>query len=264
MIQSSTGLRAVATLFVFSCAALQPFALSIAQPKTEDSGVLPLTLADPRVPGLTTVQWKGQDYTTAEGTRVLMQVITDPTSDADLRASALEALGKLPNTDTTAQLVSLYPDLRERGEKAGVILCLTWSKGARGLPLLVHVLDNEQDVVIRLFAAGGLASWNVRRGVRELISLLESRELLTGARPIAKEALKIFQYHMNRWNYSQEEMRKLLNGKPDIDEGQKHQLLVEQIKKWWAENQHRFPNWKVGDPLPEVDEVPEGDENHKD
>jgi hypothetical protein len=39
---------------------------------------------------------------------------------------------------------------------------------------------------------------------------------------------------------------------------------VEEIKKWWAENQHRFPNWKVGDPLPEVDEVPEGDENHKD
>jgi hypothetical protein len=35
-------------------------------------------------------------------------------------------------------------------------------------------------------------------------------------------------------------------------------MLIKRWEEWFAENEHRFPDWKLGDPLPEVSA---GDDN---
>lgn len=252
---------AVAMQCLLSLIAPQLFNVCLAQPETKERNVLPLSTVQTSVPGETTfkmvnptLRWQGREYQAAEGTRVLMQVITDPVTDPSRRAKALEALGRLRNTDTTPQLISLYNDLREREEKAGVILCLTWSEDPRGLPLFMRILDHEQDKLVRFFAASALAQWNVRRGVAELIRLLECTDAL-GPRTVRDEAANSIRSFNTRksWGYPEQEiLADLTKANPDYTREEALVLYLGAINTWFEANKHRFPDWKLGDALPKI------------
>ncbi len=250
--------------YVFVCIALGSFDPCLAQRDNEEPKVLPMSTAHVAVPGESTgktfyaiVEWEGQEYHAVEGTTVLMKVIADPETDASIRAKALERLSRLRNRDTTAQLVSLYDDLREREEKLGVMHCLIWSEDPRGFPLFARVLEHEKDNVVRLFAAVALAQWNVRPGVAEIIRFLECKEPL-GPRTVSDEAANSLR-RFNRvksWGCPEEEIRRSIESRLDVDQNEKIALYVENIRRWFAENRDRFPDWKPGDPLPAAPKLP--------
>lgn len=260
--------KIVVVLCVFSCIALRSRDLCLAQPENEKPNVLPLSTAYDPVPGqttgktfFTTVEWQGQEYHASEGTTVLMQAIIDPATDPRVRAKALERLSSLRSRETTAQLIALYDDLRERDEKAGVMACLTWSEDPRGFPLFTRLLDHEKDHMLRLVAAIALAEWNVRRGVEELVALLGSNAVLTqpAHRPYIRDnALDMFLTNNRRkgWRFPAEEIRKSIEARPGLDREQFVALYIAEIKKWFAGNEHRFPNWEPGDPLPAAPKLP--------
>ncbi|MGB2984910.1 MAG: HEAT repeat domain-containing protein [Phycisphaerae bacterium] len=204
-----------------------------------------------------TVPWQGRDYPAADGINVLMEVIANPATDPLVRANALGKLGRLaswlPNTNRIPELIALYDTLRERGEKGELLLTLMYSDDPRTLPLFVKVLDKEQDNTLRLLAAHGLAKWNVRRGVVELLPLFECTEPL-GLRTVRDGVAGTFR-GLNRrkgWGCPEEEIGKSMESRPDLDEDQRRGLYIAEVKKWFEENKHRFPDWKPGDPLPKV------------
>lgn len=253
-------------VWAFICSVTLSFDLCLAQGDNEEAGILPLSTAQVAVPGKSTgkmfyatVEWEGQEYHAIEGTSVLMKVITDPATDSILRAKALQRLGRLRNTDTTVRLVALYDSLAEREEKLGVMSCLIWSEDPRGFSLFTRVLEHEQDNMVRLFAGVALAQWNVRRGVAELVRVLE--ECKDGARAdrtFCNEAAKEFAGLNARkiWGFPEKEIRESIASKTALSDEEMSALFVAAIKKWFSENEHRFPDWKPGDPLPTAPKLP--------
>lgn len=228
---------------------------------------LPLSTAQVDVPGETkvklvnkrTVVWDGQTYSAGEGGRLLMTVIMDPATEASRRARALDVFGKLRDKSATPQLLSLYKELSDRDGKAEIILCLTWSEDPRGLPLFAQVMEHEEDDLVRLFAAIALAKWNVRRGVAELVLLLESETTLlrdTRTPRIRDNALAMFMNYNRRkgWGFSDRRFREDTASSADLHNEQRWALAIAEITKWFEANEHRFPEWKPGDPLPVIPE----------
>jgi len=213
------------------------------------------------------VSWQGKRYPAAEGVDLLMKVALEPGSVGD-HVRAIERLGslgsQLRNTERIPQLMKLYRRLTDRSEKVALLFCLAESKDPRAFPLFGEVLDTRQEEYLRLPAAYGLALWNVRRGVRELIELLsvkqtESPILYPGI--IGDEARRLL-YRLNYWKSWWAPEAPLLaatGAGPEV-----HDELLDschaELKKWFAENEHRFPDWKSGDPLPEV-RAPDADKS---
>ena len=213
-----------------------------------------------REQSISKVSWKNEAYDVDDGIAVLMSVVRNPSSAKAEREEALDRLGmlstQLDGRNCVEELIALYGAMRTRKEKGGLLLCLTKSQDRRGLPLLYEVVEAETDPVVRLFAALGLAKWNVRRGVAELVGLFESREILTSSRmPNVRDyALESFRNANARkgWGCSEEEIRKSIERRTDFNDEQKAALYIAEIKKWFAENEERFPNWNPSDPLPEA------------
>jgi hypothetical protein len=164
--------------------------------------------------------------------------------------------GQLNGHACLDELRELYVDA-ESLEKSLIITCFLGSRDPRAIPLFTHVLDQETDIRLRLPAAAGLAAWNVRRGVAELVELIGSTEMLPqpSRMPYVRDnAIDTFRTKNQQkgWGCPEEEIGRSIAARTDLDEDQKRGLYVAEIKKWYAENEQRFPNWKSGDPLPPV------------
>lgn len=262
MLQSSSTLRAVVLVCVFSCTVLQSFDLCLAQCDNKEANILPLSTAYVPVPGATTikpfyrtVEWEGKEYDAHEGRAVLMTIIADAGTDASRRAKALQRLGRLRHRDATPQLLAIYRRLTEREERLETIRCLISSEDPRSLPLFAGILEHEEDKMVRLYAAVAMAQWNVHRGVAELIRIHDKCKdaasahsyVCTGA---ANSLARLNTYR--GWGFPQEPVREALLGRSDLDDDQRRELYLSEIKNWWAQNERRFPDWKLGDPLPEA------------
>jgi len=125
----------------------------------------------------------------------------------------------------------------------------------------VKILDDakkgETDSMMRLYSAVALAQWNVRSGVAALIESIEEACIdATSKDPaVCKEAgneLVWFNTHKG-WGLPLDDMRRSVEGQGGLNQQDMGALYVSAIKTWFAENEHRFPDWKPGDPLPEVE-----------
>jgi hypothetical protein len=155
------------------------------------------------------------------------------------------------------ELAKLY-DVASESEKYGILICFKASDDPRGIPLFMHVLDGEKNMKLRLSAAGALAHWNIRRGVAELVNLLESKDMLSqpARMPYVRDnALDLFETKnsVKGWGFPAEDIRKSIEGGLGLEREQFVALYTAEIKKWFAENDHRFPDWKPGDPLPAIE-----------
>ncbi len=264
MIRLSTRQKVRVVLYAFVCVAFGPLNRCLAQRDNEDTKILPLSTAYVPVRGEVigkpfsiTVEWDGQEYHALEGTTVLMKIIGDPTTDPPIRAKALDRLRRIPSRDTSAQLLALYDDLREPEEKVGVMRCLISSEDPRGLPLFARVLDHEQDNTVRAVAAYALAHWNVRRGVAELVNLLDSTTILRrpSIRGIALDTF-VNENHRKGWGLPVDRIGREIASKADLGNEQKRALYIVEIKEWFREHEDRFPDWKPGDALPAAPKLP--------
>ena len=257
--------KIVVVLCVFSCIALRSLDLCLAQRENEEPNVLPLSTAYVPGPGQTTgktfydtVQWEGQEYRARKGTTVLMQVILDPATAQTKRAKALEALARLRNRDTIPQLVSLYDALSGGEDKLGIILCIGRSEDLRGLPFFAKILEQEQNNAARSYAAAALAAWNVRRGVKELIDLFECKERLGNEVIIGEGAIIAFGVNnrLKQWGFPEDDIRKSIEQGSELSPEERVKLWMQEVKVWFAQNKDRFPDWKLGDPLPAAPKQP--------
>lgn len=264
MIRSPIPRPVVAVFTLSACLMTPSFNVYHAYSAQNANPMLPLTSALTRVPGemsdmdrRTTVSWKGQDYSCDTGAHMLMELVVKPDTDRAIRAEALTALRRVPrpylrDNDKIEQLMSVYENLQTAQEKVDLIIVVAaWSP--RTLPFLVKILDRENDMGVRQQAAAGLAAWNVRRGVAELLHLLEEcTDVGSADRIVCNEGAKTFLWLNARkgWGFPEKETRESIMEKADLDDNAKSALFVTEIKKWWAENEQRFPDWKPGDPLP--------------
>ena len=192
----------------------------------KEKDLLPLSAAYIEVPGMTTikpvhntVKWEGKEYDAQEGTAVLMRVIQDAGTDASRRTKALNRLDTFRNRYTVPQLVILYDHLTEEQERRETISCLILSEDPRSLPLFARILEHEKDEMARLYAVVGLAKWNVRCGVAELIRIHDKcRDVTSADSDVCNVAANAFA-HANThkgWGFPQEEVRQALLGRSDL------------------------------------------------
>lgn len=236
----------------------------------------------------TSVKWHGREYDVESGIAALLDLIRHP-EKSDGHWNSAVALTYLSMLDRHLkdrpcldELATLYDGPGEVN-KGGILLCFKGSDDPRGIPVFIRTLDREQDMKLRLSAAAGLAQWNVRRGVAELVDLLESKEILPQparmvyVRDNARDLFRT-KNRLKGWGFPDEEIRKSIGTQVGFDpeESRKRSefgdeetrkavetrarvvreefvaLYISEIKKWFAENEHRFPDWKPGDPLPEA------------
>lgn len=209
----------------------------------------------------TSLQWKGREYDVDTGIDVLMSVVRDPEEPEKERHLALIRLAmfetQLRGRTCMEELVRLF-DTASPVQKSGILLCFLASDDPRGIPLFVGVLDAEQASDLRLDSANGLARWNVRRGVAELMRHFDSTELQSGRfYPVVGDRARDLFGKLNKrkgWRFPAEEIRKSIEDRPGLDREEQVAVYTAEIKNWFAENEGRFPVWKLGDPLPEVPE----------
>jgi len=210
------------------------------------------------------VAWNSNEYSIADGIDVLMASIENRQSSANERARALMALSglgtKLRGHPCLQKLANRF-DESSYLEKLIIVSCFKASADPSGLPLYSRILDGEKDMKLRFRAASGLADWNVRRGVGALVRLLDSTEMfpppmLPYVRDNAMRTFRLTNIHKG-WGFPDDkESAKAppdMIPPPEVAARLKPPPTVEEIKKWWSENEHRFPEWKPGDPLPEVE-----------
>jgi len=249
--------------------ALNSLAHGMAEPGHAEGPALPLcpvpaagVIAHRTIPS--TIEWEGREYEASEGIEILMRVITDDRTDPEKRASAFAGLGtvapRLQDTDHIPELVALYERLTQQDEKRAVIGCVAESNDRRGLPLFTKVLLDATDESDRFQAAYALAHCNVRQGVRALIDLSQSHEL-ERERPGMRDAIvKVLQAlnREKRWGRPDLDiLQRINNGEIQWTEAEKLSQYIAELKKWFLENEHRFPGWELGDPLPEVENADE-------
>ncbi len=205
------------------------------------------------------VSWQGKHYPAAEGVDLLMKVALEPgtINDRILALRRLEHLGsQLRNTERIPQLMKLYGRWTDRSEKVLVLFCLARSKDQRALPLFSGILDTRKEEYLRLPAAYGLAIWNVRRGVRELVELLAIKQTESPIRYpgiIGDEAARLLSRlnYWKSWWAPDAPLQAVAEANRETHDRSLDACQAE-FKKWLAANEHRFPDWKPGDPLPEV------------
>lgn len=225
-----------------------------------DSATAPITVRRP-----TSTRWRGRDYDVEAGIEVLLGVVRNQASSTRDREMALSQLGVLrvnlngrPFLNELSRRFDTAGDL----EKLLILNCFISSHDVRAIPFCVHVLDNEKRPTLRVRAAHWLAQWNIRRGVAELVSLLQSKEALVqpGPTPYVRwAALDAFRNSNDRkgWRWVERDWWTPIDSQDSLTDEEKRALYdtefdkeVEDIKKWFAANKDRFPDWKSGDPLP--------------
>ncbi|MEK6674068.1 MAG: hypothetical protein AABZ47_00265 [Planctomycetota bacterium] len=216
--------------------------------------------------GATFVRWKGREFDVGPGIDVLMNVVRNPEVGAE-PWNAATALGELSDLRTQLQgracldeLAKLYDNASDL-EKQGILICFQGSEDPRGIPIFIRTLDNPQNLKPRVWAAGALAQWNIRRGVAELVNLLESEDTMPQPSQIfyvRDNALDLFETksRLKGWGFPAGEIRKSIEARTDLTDDQKPIVYFDEmkreIKKWFAENEQHFPEWKLGDALPEI------------
>ncbi len=217
----------------------------------------------------TVVQWKEEEYDVDSGIGVVMSVVRNREESPHERESALIQLAmlrrQLKGRPCLDDLEKVYDDAGEL-EKQLILTCFLGSRDARAIRVFAHTLDKEKNMKLRLPAASGLAGWNVRRGVAELLRLLDSPEEMPQPSQlfyVRDNAMLSFRLTNIRkgWGFPDDkesaEWPPDVAPPPDVAARLKPQPTVAEIKKWFAENEHRFPDWKLGDPLPEIEAVEE-------
>lgn len=204
------------------------------------------------------VHWDGTEYDIDAGVPLLLSVITNSSTSHDIRLSALRRLGTLNTAlygrDEIIELIAIYPDLIELEARLSLLQCLVRSEDPRGFPLLYEAMQSDPNSRIRRLAATGLANWNVRSGIRTLIELIPSREP-DGRRDVGTNVVMTLA-SLNR-------MKQLEIPIDAIEAPAKTMApnnhdaavlrLFEDWKAWYDQNQHRFSDWKPGDPLPDIE-----------
>ena len=212
----------------------------------------------------TTVRWEDREYDIETGIELVMSIVRSPEKH-QRPWSAATALGELANLGTQLngrscldELATLFDGAGEP-EKLIILTCFKGSRDPRGVPLFTRTLAETQNMKLRLSAADGLAKWNIRRGVSALVDLLDSNEVL--AQParlpyVRDNAVDRFRRAntFKGWGFPDEELRRSVEERTDLSAEQVSKMYAQRIKKWFAENEHRFPEWKLGDPLPETKE----------
>lgn len=216
-------------------------------------------------PRVTRLKWNGQDYDVESGIHVLSGLVQDSMVDSKQRVLALQELSTLREhlrgrliLDDLAKRYDSASDL----EKLSILLCFKTSDDPRGIPLYLRALEREHNLKLRLRAAKGLADWNVRQGVSELIKLLDSPDempqpsQLFYVRDNAMQSFRLANIQKG-WGFPDDkesvEWPPDVMPPPEVAARLKPPPTTEEIKKWWVENQHRFPEWKPGDPLPAIE-----------
>lgn len=242
---------------------------TLGEPDSKETGILPLSTAfvgtysqnDPP----TSFEWEGQVYNSDAVLDVLMNVILDPQSGAWQSQRALKLLEvlehQLQGRECIEQLLTLYSQLSDRSHKAAVLACLSASEDPRALATFSEVLESEEDKAMRLFAASGLARWNIRAGVEELLGLLECNVHLPGRRNrIVKSEASFMLIGLNSakgWGLPRREV-----GKPNGEHHKARRFTLStnnECREWFEANKERFPAWKPGHPLPQVPSSEKGE-----
>ena len=233
--------------------------------RDQTGGPLPISAESvsgyPSRPVRASIKWDGEEYDVETAIDVLMNVIRDPETarhERELGLIHLTMAGKhLRGDPCLRELETLY-DKAGQLEKLTILRCFLGSRDPRSIPVFTRVLDNEKNMKLRLAAASGLAGWNVRRGVAELVGLLESKDTLPQparmpyVRDNAQESFRNVNARKG-WGFPFEEVGQSIGQRTDLSADEKGSLFVAEINKWFAENEHRFPDWKLGDPLPEIE-----------
>ncbi len=219
------------------------------------------------------IRWKEREYEIEVGITTLMNVIRgleESTHVWNARA-ALSELGnlgiQLRGHPCLEELEEAY-DRVDVSQRVGILHVFKMSLDPRGIPLFYRALEQKETTRLTLEAATGLARWNVRRGIVELIKLLDSEEMLplAGTPSVAQYALGTFRMYNIRkgWGFPDDkesaEWPPDVVPPPDVAARLKQRPTLEEIKNWFAENELRFPDWKPGDPLPAVED---GDETNR-
>lgn len=208
------------------------------------------------------VRWNEREYDLDSGIEVIMNAFRKSAQDAHERELALIQLAMLrAQLQRRACLQELQQAYDEAGdvEKQLILTCFLGSRDPRAIPLFVRTLEDEENMKLRLAAAAGLAAWNVRRGVAALVGLLESEETLKqpARMPYARDnAMESFRKAnmRNGWGFASKNIGDAIAFKTELNGEQEKALYIAEIKKWWAANERRFPDWKPGDRLPEITE----------
>jgi hypothetical protein len=160
--------------------------------------------------------------------------------------------------------MKLYGRLTDRSEKVALLFCLAENKDPRALPLFGEILDTQKEEYLRLPAAYGLAMWNARRGVRELIELLSVKQTESPIRYpgiIGDKAARLLSRlnYWKSWWAPEAVLQAVAEARAEVHDEVLDSCHAE-LKKWFAGNEHRFPDWKPGDPLPDPEspEPPKG------
>lgn len=192
----------------------------------------------------TSVRWNEDHYDVETGIAVLMGVVRNPDTgvhERELAIIRLASLGpQLEGRPCLGYLGTIY-DNAGMPEKRIILTCFLGSGDPRGIPLFFRTLDKEEDMKLRLSAAGGLAGWNVRRGVAEVVRLLESNETLPqpARMPYVRDnALRSFRTknRLRGWGFPDEKLRKSILDRPGLDREEFVASYTAAIKKWFTEN----------------------------
>jgi len=223
----------------------------------------------------TTVRWEGHEYDVVTGIEMTMNVMRRAGESSHRRELALIQLAmlrtQLNGRPCLDELATMY-DNANTLQKQLILTCFLGSRDPRAIPVFVHALEKEQNMKLRMVAASGLAGWNVRRGVAELVQLLDSdREMPQPSQLfyVRDNAMRAFRLTNIRKGWGFPDDKESAEWPPDVAPppdgagGLKQQPTVEEIRKWWSENKHRFPDWQPGDPLPEVGSKQEGEARTK-
>lgn len=210
------------------------------------------------VPTRSEITWDRRTYGLERGIKALMSVVQDKMESVERRVLALQKLGsfsiQLDGSAAIHELIAYYPSLGEPDLKVAALRCLAATDDPGVLPLFYKVHIGDSSDRVRLIAAGALARWNVGSGVTELERLMLSDSEFSPGRLVADEALKLIQSlgSRNGWGFPVSEVARAIQGMNGVVRGEVRSAWHDRFATWFEQNKHRFPDWKLGDPLPEV------------
>jgi hypothetical protein len=190
-----------------------------------------------------------------------MAVVRDSERSPNERQRALNELSSLSRNlnghPCIDELASLY-NVASVLEKQAMLNLFMGSDDPKGIPVFLRTVEHEENMKLRLAAAAALAQWNVRRGVAELVKLMDSKDSVPQPSRmffVYDNAIDLFEIknRLKGWGFPAEDVRKSIEARPGLDREQFVALYSAEVKKWFAENEHRFPDWKLGDPLPAIE-----------
>lgn len=194
------------------------------------------------------IEFEGRSYPFESGMAKLVQAATDTRRSIGERRAALRILGPLsPHLYARGELPAVLARAMEETDapcRIELLRCAVQAVDPRALPVFKRTLQSAEDPDTRQVAAGGLARWNERSGVQELIALLEvSADAEPEALARAEKALiALNEFNaVNGWGcdlaFLYDDFQRMGGG----GEIEKARLAKEHWAKWFNANQHRFP-----------------------